>query len=154
MIKNSLILVITFLLLLLFTGCELEEQFEKQEQTQLITINGDSEYWNLTGYELKIEDNEMFAGDGELHHKIKREITDYVSFKMIAMIDDEKVELQGMKIVSSVSNFNNIGTGSATQRIPVIKGEGIKLTDIDNYYAVIEWISPEGERKSEKIKPF
>ncbi|MBU8907487.1 hypothetical protein [Desertibacillus haloalkaliphilus] len=73
---------------------------------------------------------------------------------MIAIINDEKVKLQGMKIVSSVSNFNNIETGSATQEISIIIGEEISLTDIDDYYGVIEWMSAEGERKSEKIKAF
>ncbi|TRM11989.1 hypothetical protein FH966_09990 [Lentibacillus cibarius] len=152
--RNSFIFVITSLLVLLITGCEMEELSKEKEQIQRNSFNGYSKYWSLNEYELKIEDNEIFAGNGELQYKAEGNITDYISFKMIAVINDEKVELQGMKNVSSVSNFNNIETGSATQEIPMIKGEEIRLTDIDDYYGIIEWMSSEGKRKSEKINTF
>lgn len=56
-----------------------------------------------------------------------------------------------MKIVNSESYFRNNETGSATQEVPIIKGKKVRLADIDNYYAVIEWESS-GGRKSEQIK--
>lgn len=91
MLRNRFFFVLTGILLLFSAGCEANEH--KKDEVQLKSLNGDSENWNLNGYELKIEDDEIFAGNGKLDYKADGDVSDYISFKMIAVINDEKVEL-------------------------------------------------------------
>ncbi|BFH65758.1 hypothetical protein [Paenibacillus azoreducens] len=150
--KGSKLLVIMSLLLLFFTGC-FSEKTSSDKVTQLSTLNGESEHWQLQGYKLKIEGDTLFAGDGELHYKLDEKITDHISFKMVAVIDDKEIVLQEMKIVSSGRNFNKQDTGKAELKVPM-NNEGEKITFInkDKLYGVIEWISHEGKRVEETIK--
>jgi hypothetical protein len=140
------------MLLLFITGC-FSEKASSDKVTQLSTLNGESEHWQLQGYKLKIEGNTLFVRDGELHYKFDEIITDNISFRMVAIIDDKEIVLQEMKIVSSGRNFNNQDTGKAETKVP-LNNEGEKITFInkDKIYGVIEWISLEGKRMEETIK--
>ncbi|MBE9918341.1 hypothetical protein G8C92_30555, partial [Paenibacillus donghaensis] len=131
------------LLLLFITGC-FSEKTSSDKVTQLSTLNGESEHWQLQGYKLKIEGDTLFAGDGQLHYKFDETITDNISFRMVAVIDDKEIVLQEMKIVSSGRNFNKQDTGKAETKVP-LNNEGEKITFInkDKIYGVIEWISLE-----------
>lgn len=150
--NNTLFLIITLLILLLITGCESGESSNVEEkQIQMTTLSGDSDHWNLQGYEVKIEGNTLFAGNGELQYKLDEEVKDNLLFKMVAQVGEKKVVLQEMKIVSSLRDFNNQDTGEAEVDIPMNKGEEIILTDIDKYYAIVEWRSSQGEYIKEII---
>lgn len=150
--KGSKLLVIMSLLLLFITGC-FSEKTSSEKATQLSTLNGESEHWQLQGYKLKIAGDNLFAGDGELQYKFDEKITDHISFRMVAVIDDKEIVLQEMKIVSSGKNFNKQDTGKAELIVPM-NNEGEKITFInkDKIYGVIEWISHEGKRVKETIK--
>lgn len=150
--KGSKLLVIMSLLLLFITGC-FSEKTSSEKVTQLSTLNGESEHWQLQGYKLKIAGDNLFAGDGELQYKFDEKITDHISFRMVAVIDDKEIVLQEMKIVSSGKNFNKQDTGKAELIVPM-NNEGEKITFInkDKIYGVIEWISHEGKRVKETIK--
>jgi len=151
-LKGSKLLVIMSLLLLFITGC-FSEKTSSEKVTQLSTLNGESEHWQLQGYKLKIAGDNLFAGDGELQYKFDEKITDHISFRMVAVIDDKEIVLQEMKIVSSGKNFNKQDTGKAELIVPM-NNEGEKITFInkDKIYGVIEWISHEGKRVKETIK--
>lgn len=147
--KNTFYLIIT---LLLITGCVPgESSTVEEQQPQLTTLNGESDHWNLQGYTIKIEGNTLFAGNGELQYKLDEEVKDNLSFKMVAQVGEQEVVLQEMKIVSSLGEFKQQDTGKGEMDIPMYKGEEIILTDIDNFYAIVEWRSSQGESMKEII---
>ncbi|WP_339322921.1 hypothetical protein [Paenibacillus sp. FSL W8-0194] len=150
--KGSKLVVIMSLILLLTTGC-FSEKTSSDKVTQLATLNGESEHWQLQGYKLKIEGDTLFAGDGELHYKFDEKITDRGSFRTVAVIDDKEIVLQETKIVSEGRNFNKQDTGKAELKVPM-NNEREKITFInkDKIYGIIEWISQEGKRMKETIK--
>ncbi|MDR9852050.1 hypothetical protein RJP21_00385 [Paenibacillus sp. VCA1] len=150
--KGSKLLVIMSLILLLTTGC-FSEKTSSDKVTRRSTLNGESEHWQLQGYKLKIEGDTLFAGDGELHYKLDEKITDHISFRMIAAIDDKEIVLQEMKIVSPGKNFNKQDTGKAELKVPMNnEREKITFLNKDSIYGVIDWVSLEGERMKEIIK--
>ena len=153
--NNTIFLVIITLLLLIISGCVSKESSnDEAKQIQMNTLNGDSDHWNLQGYNIKIEGNTLFVGGGELQYKLDEEVKDNLAFTMVAQVDENEIVLQEMKIVSSINDFNNQDTGKAEIEVPMNKGEEMKLTDVDIYYAVVEWKSSQGENLKEYISIY
>ncbi|MDP5274945.1 hypothetical protein [Chengkuizengella axinellae] len=116
------------------------------------TLNGTSENWDLQGYELKFDQDTLTAGNGVLKYKLDEEITDYLSFEMIAIVDGEEEYLQGVKFVSSDMNFNSQHTGNGVMPIPLNKdNKEMNVSNIDKMYGVIKWKSAAGDYKEEVI---
>ncbi|MFJ7737644.1 hypothetical protein ACIQ2D_15120 [Lysinibacillus sp. NPDC097287] len=150
--KNTFYLMITLLLLLLITGCVPgEPSIVEDSQPQLTTLHGESDHWNLHGYNIKIEGNTLFAGNGELQYKLDEDVKDNFSFKMVAQVGEQEVVLQEMKIVRALGDFNHQDTGQAEVDFPMNNEKAIILTDIDYYYAIVEWWSSQGEAMKEII---
>ncbi|SES63731.1 hypothetical protein SAMN05216389_101186 [Oceanobacillus limi] len=120
-----------FLLLFILSACNTQNV----ETNYYLSLNGASETWEISGYEIVITSDEMKAGNGKLFMKNHNEFfTDSFRFKTIAMIDGVETTIHS----SSVTGETDI----SEQMTGTIEGEGGNSIDVDNLseiYMIVEW---------------
>lgn len=117
--------------LLVLSACNNKEA----DTNYYLSLNGESEHWKLSGYEIVITPEGYKAGNGTLTMKDHAEhMAHFFSFDAYAVVDGEEDRFHG----HSVS-----GEADIAEQIPgTIDGddEAMKeLSEIDEIYVVINW---------------
>ncbi len=150
--KLKITILLTLITVVFLNACVANEDETKQKENR-INLNSEGEFWTLSGYNLEITEDSLVMGDGELTYLTRDLETDYLSFKLIGIIDNEKVILHEIKIICTTGqNFNTINTGTAKAEIPKNKNNKvITLKDIDELHGLVEWNSADNQRLEDKF---
>ncbi|GAA0371229.1 hypothetical protein GCM10008968_28850 [Bacillus horti] len=118
---------------------------------------GESQTWNLIGYEVMITPEDLKVGNGTLHMKNEDEyIAEFFRFRTHAVINGEDTVLQSSSVAGNGINIAQDTTGSVESRGYVNnQGDAIRLHEINEIYMVVEWWDlDESERNSERIELY
>ncbi|MFC2949226.1 hypothetical protein [Virgibacillus sediminis] len=118
---------------------------ESMETNYYLSLMGESDTWELTGYEMMLTSDGEKAGNGKLSMKeVDEYISDSFSFRTHAVVGREDTVIHG----SSVSGRTDI----AQQTTGTVEGKGgnpITLDNVSNIYMTVEWWDMD---KNEKVQ--
>ncbi|WP_078380031.1 hypothetical protein [Sutcliffiella halmapala] len=128
-----LCLVLSFFVL---SGCN----GQKSDNNYYLLLMGESENWNLSGYEIVITPEEFKAGYGTLNMKNENEyITDSFHFVTYVVINDEDTVVHSGSETGEM-NIAEKTTGAIEGKTYLNEnGDSIKLNEISEIYVVVEW---------------
>ncbi|MEQ6855911.1 hypothetical protein AAHH17_15630 [Lysinibacillus capsici] len=117
------------------SGCNAQ----KSGNTYYLLLMGESESWNLTGYEIVITPEDFKAGFGTLKMKnANAYMTDFFHFETHVVIDsDDSVVHTG----SATGEMNIVEYTTGATAGPYINknSDFVTLEDINEIYVVVEW---------------
>lgn len=156
MVKSKRIIYVLFsLLVVLISGCS---GYEKPVSNYYLSLIGESQTWNLTGYEVVITPESFKAGNGTLHVKNRNKtIVDSFYFETHVVINDKDLVVHTGAVTSAGKNIAEESTG-AIEGDTYLNEDGtpITLKEINSIYMIIEWsdkIESVKERVDLYIKP-
>ncbi|WP_188207591.1 hypothetical protein [Alkalibacillus aidingensis] len=130
-----------------------DEQSEFEDAPRLVfSLDGSSQYWELSNYQIELSPEEQIARGGKLSFKREDEYheTDYFHFQVIADIHDHQEILSSSSIVMNndlTFDLSDVSLGeSRSEGAFLHEGEPVLKEDIERIYAVIEWQDPDGEQ--------
>ncbi|ALC85556.1 hypothetical protein AM499_06780 [Bacillus sp. FJAT-22090] len=138
-LKSKRIFYMLFLLLVvLLSGCNGNE---KSVSNYYLSLMGESQTWNLTGYEVVITPESFKAGNGTLHVKNgNKSIADSFSFETHVVINDKDVVVHTGAVTSAGIDITEESTGAIEGGTYLNEdGTPITLTEINNIYMIVEW---------------
>ncbi len=148
MILNSkrIFYMLFLLLVVLLSGCNGNE---KAVSKYYLSLVGESQNWNLTGYEVVITPESFKAGNGTLHMKNgNKSIVDSFYFETHVVINDNDVVLHTGAVTGAGIDIAEESTGAIEGGTYLNEdGTPITLNEINNIYMIVEWWS-----KSESAK--
>ncbi|MET4558874.1 hypothetical protein ABIA69_000017 [Lysinibacillus parviboronicapiens] len=117
------------------SGCNAQ----KGGNNYYLLLMGESESWNLTGYEIVITPEDFKAGFGTLNMKnVNEYITDSFHFETHVVIDsDDSVVHSGS--ATGGMNIAEITTDAIEGPYLNKNGDSVTLKDINEIYVVVEW---------------
>ncbi|WP_085505796.1 hypothetical protein [Thalassobacillus devorans] len=149
-LKNKRIFYMLFLaLVLLLSGCNGNEKSVINHF--YLSMMGESETWNLTGYEVVITPENFKAGNGTLNMKNENEyIADSIHFKTHAVMNGEDIVVHSGSASGAEIDIANESTG-AIEGGEYLNEDGspITLKEVSNIYMTVEWWD---EGKSDSMK--
>lgn len=137
------------LFILILSGCNSNEKLVINQY--YLSLMGESQTWNLTGYEVVITSENFKVGNGTLNMKNANEyITDAFQFKTHAVIN-------GKDIVVHSGSATGAGIDIAKKPIGAIKGgpylnkngDPITVNAVRDIYMIVEWWDKD---KSKSVK--
>lgn len=138
-LKSKRIFYMLFLLLvILLSGCNGNE---KSVSNYYLSLMGESQTWNLTGYEVVITPESFKAGNGTLHVKNgNKSIVDSFYFETHVVINDKDVVVHTGAVTSTGIDITEEPT-AAIEGGTYLKENGtpITLNEINNIYMIVEW---------------
>lgn len=150
MLKNKKIFYLLFLsLVILFSGCS--GKGNSVIKHSYLSLMGESQSWNLIGYEVVITPENFKIGNGTLSRKNVNEYTaDSFHFETHAVINGEDLTVHS-------GSASGVGIDIAEETTGAIEGETylnedgdpITLNDVSNIYMIVEWWDT---GKSESVK--
>ncbi|ATP40860.1 hypothetical protein CSE16_12850 [Solibacillus sp. R5-41] len=148
MILNSkrIFYMLFLLLVVLLSGCNGNE---KAVSKYYLSLVGESQNWNLTGYEVVITPESFKAGNGTLHMKNgNKSIVDSFYFETHVVINDNDVVVHTGAVTGAGIDIAEESTGAIEGGTYLNEdGTPITLNEINNIYMIVEWWS-----KSESAK--
>lgn len=144
-IKGLVPCIYLMLSFFVLSGCNAQ----KSGNTYYLLLMGESESWNLTGYEIVITPEDFKAGFGTLKMKnVNTYMTDFFHFETHVVIenDDSVVHTDS---VTGETNIAKYTTGAIAGPYINKNGDFITLKDIHEIYVVVEWWDTS---KNESIK--
>lgn len=137
--KKFIYLSIVSLLFFLFilTGCNNQETADNY----YLSLKGESEHWNLNGYEIEMTQEEFKAGNGTLYMKNENEYkTDSFHFDTHAIINNNDITIQSGSVTGLGIDIAEETTGTIKGRTYLNKnGDPITLEEINDIYMIVEW---------------
>ncbi|WP_223702123.1 hypothetical protein [Sutcliffiella deserti] len=148
--KSNSVLKLMLISLIILSGC-IHEETNKRDH---LVLNGESENWNLNGYEVEISAENFKAGNGILQMKNQNEYkSDFFQFRTYAAISNQDTLVHSGSVSGDSINIaeKSIGTieGGA-----YLNEEGVQITlgDISEIYMIVEWWdTSEKENVKERI---
>ncbi|MFD2132421.1 hypothetical protein ACFSKI_14540 [Pseudogracilibacillus auburnensis] len=126
-----------FLIIILLSSCTNQQR----EGVYFLSLMGESENWNVTGYEILITPDEFKAGHGILKMKSKQEyITNFFHFETHVVINNEDLVIHsgstsGLDIDIAEEFIGTIEGGAYFND----NGKPISPNDISEIYMIVEW---------------
>ncbi|MGI8314190.1 hypothetical protein [Halobacillus mangrovi] len=126
------------MIVLLLLGCGLQE--ENKENHFHLSLNGESDHWEVQHYKIKCTPKLFKAGDGKVIFKGKDNGSpEFYKINVHAVIDETDTIVQ-TKSVSGESKVNKIETGSIKGDTYVNReGKPVTFDEVSRVYMVIEW---------------
>ncbi|MDQ0229038.1 hypothetical protein J2S19_000288 [Metabacillus malikii] len=130
----SFVLIICYLV-----GCSHNDETSKQQQ---LTFTGESESWNVTGYEVAITADSFKAGNGTLTMKTGNEhLADFFQYKIYANLNGEDTLINSSSF-SGEADINiaekTIGSTNGGAYLDE-NGKPITFDDMRDFYLIVEW---------------
>lgn len=134
-IKGLVPCIYLMLSFFVLSGCNAQ----KSGNTYYLLLMGESESWNLTGYEIVITPEDFKAGFGTLKMKnVNTYMTDFFHFETHVVIEsDDSVVHTGS--VTGETNIAEYTTGAIAGPYINKNGDFVTLEDINEIYVVVEW---------------
>lgn len=126
-------------LILLFSGCNSNEK-SVIDHYYLLLI-GESQTWNLNGYEIMITSDSFKVGNGTLRMKnANKYISDSFQFETHAVINGEDTVVHAGSATGAGIDISKKTTGANEGGTYFKKnGEPITLNEVSDIYMVVEW---------------
>lgn len=129
-------LTILFWVILVISGCNIQQS----NRMYYLLLMGESENWNLEGYEIVITPEEFSAGYGTLTLKNEAEyITDSFRFDTHVVIDGEDIVVHSGSSTGGMDISEETTGAFEGENYLNEKGDPITLNDISDIYMVVEW---------------
>jgi hypothetical protein len=104
-----------------------------------LLLMGESESWNLTGYEIVITPEDVKAGFGNLRMKnVNEYMTDFFHFEAHVVIDSDDSVVHTNSAAGEM-NIAEYTTGAIEGPYINKNGDFVTLEDINEIYVVVEW---------------
>ncbi|SEA26760.1 hypothetical protein SAMN05421743_103356 [Thalassobacillus cyri] len=127
-----------FMLIFLLVGCSDSREDAQPYQFHLV-LSGESEHWEIEGYELQYDEKRYKSGNGKLAMKnIEEYVSDYLSMRIQVVTHGKDKRIQSYSVSGSDMNIVNHQIGTI-EGIKMDSDEVIKKEDIDQIYATIIW---------------
>ncbi|MFC5602672.1 hypothetical protein [Sporosarcina koreensis] len=158
--KGICYLLLTMFVILL-SGCNSEGKFV--QATYFLPLQGESQTWSLTGYEIMITPDDFKAGNGILKMKTEEEsLADFYQNATHVVINGKDTKVHGNIVTYSSPkaddgmDIREMPTGAiAGPNYINANGDPISLKEIDAIYMVVEWRDVStGEYSKEKIELY
>jgi len=134
-IKSLVPWIYLMLSFFVLSGCNAQ----KGGNNYYLLLMGESESWNLTGYEIVITPEDFKAGFGILNMKnVNEYITDYFHFEAHVVIDSDDSVVHTDSATGEM-NIAEYTTGAIGGPYLNKNGESVTLKDINEIYVVVEW---------------
>lgn len=131
-IKLSQLFSVVFLIFLL-SGCNSNEK-------SVLKLMGESQTWNLTGYEVVITPERFKAGNGILNMRNANEyITNSFHFETHAVINGEDLVVHAGSATGEGIDIAKKTTGAIEGGTYYNNGDPITLNEVSDIYMIIEW---------------
>jgi hypothetical protein len=127
------------LLILLLSGCNSNEKSVINHY--YLSLMGESQTWNLTGYEVMITPENFKAGNGTLKMKNANEyITDSFQFETHAVINGKDIVVHSGSVTGAGIDIAKKITGAIEGGAYLNKnGDPITLNEVSDIYMIVEW---------------
>lgn len=134
-IKSLVPWIYLMLSFFVLSGCNAQ----KGDNNYYLLLMGESESWNLTGYEIVITPEDFKAGLGILNMKnVNEYMTDYFHFEAHVVIDSDDSVVHTDSATGEM-NIAEYTTGAIGGPYLNKNGESVTLKDINEIYVVVEW---------------
>ncbi|MBB4826638.1 hypothetical protein HNO89_003919 [Sporosarcina luteola] len=157
--KKTFCLLITIFIVLL-SGCN---GMGKAVDHYFLSLQGESQTWELSGYEMVITPKDFKAGNGVLKTKNKGEfLSNFFQFETHIIIDGEDLTVHSGSVSFSGLNEEE-GLDISNEMTGAIEGESylnkngnpISFKEISDIYVIVEWSDmKKGEYTKEKIELY
>ncbi|MBO1001264.1 hypothetical protein [Pseudogracilibacillus auburnensis] len=126
-----------FLIIILLSSCTNQQR----EGVYFLSLMGESENWNVTGYEVMITPDEFKAGHGVLKMKNKQEyITNFFHFETHVVINDVELAIHSGSTSGLDIDIVEEFTGTIESEAYLNEnGKFITPNDISEIYMIVEW---------------
>ncbi|WP_391116999.1 hypothetical protein [Psychrobacillus sp. L3] len=126
------------LLVVLLSGCN---SIKKSVSNYYLSLMGESQTWNLTGYEVVITPESFKAGNGTLHVKNgNKSIVDFFYFETHVVINDKDLVVHTGGVSSTGMDIEEELTGAIESGAYLNEdGTPITLNEINNIYMIVDW---------------
>lgn len=148
--KQNLRQYFLFVLLILFlSACS--KNAESVNNHYYLSLTGESQTWNVTGYEVMLTPEVFKAGNGTLTMKNTEEyVADTFHFETHAVIDGEDVTVHSGSVAGAGIDIAEETTGAIEgDAYQNENGVSMTLKDISEMYLIVEWWD-RGKSESEK----
>ncbi|OZU87121.1 hypothetical protein CIL03_18215 [Virgibacillus indicus] len=134
-------------LLLIQSGCNNQET----AYNYYLALKGESDNWNLNGYEIEMTQEKFKAGNGTLKMKSENEYkTDSFHFNTHAVINNEDITIHSGSDTGLGIDIAEETTGTIEAATYLNKnGDPITLDEISDIYIIVEWWD---RNKSKNVK--
>ncbi|WP_151699826.1 hypothetical protein [Psychrobacillus glaciei] len=159
MLKNKKVFFLLLFLTLIFllSGCN--DNAKQNVVNHYLLLQGESETWSLTGYEVMLTPEKFKAGNGVLKMRYEENyLSEYFQFDTHAIINGEDVTVHS--ISAEYLNSENVGMDITEQHIMGMEmekrlnanGNPITPKDINVIYMIVKWKDMnKGEYVEERI---
>ena len=141
--------MLILLVVVLLTGCSSNEKSVSNDDLLLM---GESQTWNLTGYEVEITPEKFKAGNGTLQVKDGDNSTvDSYYFQTHIVINNIDLVVHGGGVSTTGGTITEESTGAIEGGVYMNEeGKPITLNEINAIYMTVEWWD-KSERTKERI---
>ncbi|SFE75340.1 hypothetical protein [Alteribacillus iranensis] len=124
-------------------GCgQVEEDFN-----DYLLLTGESDSWELSGYEVEITSETFKAGNGTLHMKNETdEASDFFHFETHVVMNGEDTVVHSGSVSGPGVDISEETTGAIESGAYLDEnGEALTREDIADIYMIVEWWDPAAE---------
>lgn len=152
-VKISLLLILTISILLV-SGCN--KNNESAAKDFLVTLTGESETWNLSGYEVSLSKDSFVIGHGTLLMKKQQEyLTNQFSYKTYLVINQEKFLVHSGSTTGEAFDIQRRDIGSIESEPYFSTNTDLfKFEDIKDIYMEVEWMDRNNVKVMEAINLY
>lgn len=145
------ILLIVSLSILLLSGCIKND--ESIVDNYSVSLSGESETWDLSGYEVSLRKDSFTIGNGTLRMKNeKKYLTNSFSFKTYIIINDEKLIVHSGSTTGEEFDIQKRDMGHIESNEPFSNQDSLEINNSNEIYMEIEWIDSNKVTIKETIK--
>ncbi|SIS46234.1 hypothetical protein [Salimicrobium flavidum] len=141
--------VLSLLLLSLFSGCMKSES--NSEENYYFSLTGESETWEVDGYEMVVQQDEFKVGDGKITTKKGDGITaDFFGMEVHAVHNGNDTIIHRKSSTGEDQNISQTETGSLEGGRADFSSEKDYAEQLEDVYMLVTW-SKDGEEREETI---
>lgn len=151
--KISMILIFTILILLV-SGCK--KNNESAAKDFLLTLTGESETWNLSGYEVSLSKDSFVIGHGTLLMKRQQGyLTNQFSYKTYLVVNHEKFLVHSGSTIGEAFDIQRRDIGSIeSEPYFSTNADLFEFEDLTEIYMEVEWMDHNNVIAKETIKLY
>ncbi|MGE7094307.1 hypothetical protein ACQKII_23330 [Lysinibacillus sp. NPDC048646] len=146
--------ILLFIFTIILFGCQNQNDNAKGPKGNLFNVfTGESESWELSGYEIELTPHSSKFGNGTLTMKNTTDYSsDFFSFEVHATINNNDEVMQKHQLSGEQVNIatKKIGTIEGNE-LPSKNGDYISINDLSDIYMIIKWNDQQGNKKEERI---
>lgn len=155
MSKKRICLLLLFIFIVLIAAVIIFKIPPKEvtKNSYYFRLMGESQSWELEGYQVKMTPKTLKSGNGKLTYKPnpKGFATHFFEFNVHAIVNNQDKIIQHKSVTGPASYSKEFTTGSIKGPILTQNEKPITAKDLSKIYAVIKWENNKDKIQKEKI---